>query len=239
VVEEGEGMSHLLRVIRFNTKSSQEGGKIPLMMEFSVNPSTGPYLVSSSASVLWVPEAHPGDVVRAAVRPEKSNAAIIGSFFLEVMDAVEAMGRHSEWGNTHPFTENGVQRAVEHVKFYDQGELCLLIPRIESSLPLKDIAMNLGCLPQPCSWVPGDCAIVVPKDRDFVGFLGVLGHKGLVAVVHNASRGMAIARGTPIRMADEPDPLQEMDKEHQEVEAAIDAELDEDREAYLLARDDG
>ena len=44
------------------------------------------------------------------------------------------------------------------------------------------------------SWVPDKCAIVVPRDREFVGVLGHLDPKSMVVCVHNPSRGMAVAR---------------------------------------------
>ena len=42
-------------------------------------------------------------------------------------------------------------------------------------------------------WLPENCAVVVPQNRDFLGFIGMVG-KNFVGVVHNPSRGLSIAR---------------------------------------------
>lgn len=194
-------MSNLLYVTRFPADSK----KISLMLEMEVNANTAPFLVTSSKGVVWVQEAMaptpemwaermPEHVVRVAVRPDVVGHA--GALFLEVIDAVEALGREAQWGNSHPFTEDGIRAATEHVKSYDLGDLCLLHAREDTTLSVKAIAKDMGLLPQPCSWMPEGCAVVAPKDRTFLGVLGLLGRGGSVAVVHNASRAMAIARGS-------------------------------------------
>jgi len=193
-------MSNLLQVTRLGAR-----GKVPVMLEMAVSPETAPYLVTSSRSIVWIDKpmdptlemwgsSPPEHIVRVAVRPDLKGRT--GEFFRELIEAVIAMGEKTEWGNVHPFTEDGIHAAVEHVEFYELGELCLLIPRDESEyeLPLKDIALDLKLLPQVCSWLPPDCAVVVPKDRSFVGLMGMLGRRGSVALVHNASRAIAVAR---------------------------------------------
>lgn len=194
-------MSNLLHVTRFRSK-----GDFPLMVEMEVSTETAPYLVTSTKSFTWVeapmtptqemwPDRQPDKVVRVAVRPDLVGSS--GPLFSQILDVVGERGGHAKWGNVHPFTEEGVLRAFEHVSFYGLGDLCLLIPQEETTLPLKEIAIGRGLLPQPCSWMPPECAVVVPKDRTFVGVLGRLGRGGSVAVVHNASRAIAIARGAP------------------------------------------
>jgi hypothetical protein len=193
-------VSNLLKVNRLPVRRDN-----PLLMEFEVQPKTAPYLVTSTKSVMWIsepmaatpelwPQGTPENVVRVAVRPGLTRS--LGDFFWEVTQVVENTGRELEWGNVHPFTEEGIALAVDHVAYYELGDLCLLIPRDESSLPLKDIAMDLGLLPQPCSWLPADTALVVPKNREYVGFLGLLGRKGAVGLVHNAARSIGVARGS-------------------------------------------
>jgi hypothetical protein len=134
-------------------------------------------------------------VVRFAVRADLTRHA--GSFYLEVIQAVAAMGVQAEWGNVHPLTEEGIHLAEEHVASYGMDDLCLLIPSpvVEQSpkeLPLKDIALDMGLLPQPCSWLLPGCAVVVPKNREFVGMLGLLGRQGSMGLIHNASRAIGI-----------------------------------------------
>lgn len=174
------------------------------MVEMEVSSETAPYLVTSTTSLAWVdspmdptqemwPDRTPDTVVRVAVRPDLVGPP--GPLFAQILDVVGERGGNSRWGNVHPFTEDGVISSFEHVNFYGLGDLCLLVPNEETSIPLRGIASDRGLLPQPCSWMPPECAVVVPKDRTFVGVLGRLGRGGSVAVVHNASRAIAIARG--------------------------------------------
>ena len=187
-------MSHLLRILQFNSKSLADGSNVPLMMEFPVEADTAPYLVSSSTALVWVGAPHPGFIVKAATRPWMKELKPLEAFFLEVVDAVWEKGQEMQWGNTHSFTEEGLGQAIRHVEYYDQGDLCLLVPRSESTINPKEVAKEHGCLLQQCSWLPDKCAVVIPKDRDFVGFLGILGRRNVVILVHNASRGLAVAK---------------------------------------------
>lgn len=208
-------VSHLLNRIKFPSPRKQD--KTPLMVEFPVNPDTAPYLVSSSGGLLWVEESMkptpemwpregaPDTIVRVAVRPDVSIG--ISGFFREVLAAVEAKALDLSWGSVQDYTEEGIEEAIAYVSHYDLGGLCLLYPpayqvRDPTStepppLPLKDIALRHNMLPQPCSWMPRHAAVVVPKDREFLGSIGFLGRKGVVIMVHNAARGIAIASRRP------------------------------------------
>lgn len=117
-------MSHLLVVARLKSKAMQRKSNVPLMLEYKVAPETAPYLVTSSSSVMWINEPHPGDIVKAAVRQMS-----ISEFFTEVVEAVAAMGRQQKWGNVHPLTVEGLRAAVEHIEFYELGPVELLTPR--------------------------------------------------------------------------------------------------------------
>lgn len=209
-------MSNLLHVIRLKSKAVKKG-HAPLWVEFPVSLETAPFLVSSSSSVMWIAEAHPGNpgnMVKAAVRE-----AGVGELFTEVVDAVTAMGRQQEWGNVHPLTIEGLGAAIEHVESYDFEDLELLTPRqkfIEEALPedegesdervigvlVPDVSPAMQAvldefdLPmRPSSWVPDECVVVVPRDRSFVGVVARVTGKKIAGVVHNAARGIAIARG--------------------------------------------
>ena len=220
-------MSHLLHVSRLPSKAVMRKGVLPLMVEFTVPEETGPYLVSSSASVLWINEAQPGGLVNAAVR-----AVSLGDFFQEVLLSVAAMGRNMEWGNVHPLTVEGLQAAIDHVSSYELEPLELLIPRAHpfGSTPLteEDHAVNplarVSLLPddirpllaefglpfRPCAWIPDGTIVVVPKDRLFVGVVSQVTAQKLAGVVHNAARGIGIAQGGVGALADRslpgPDP---------------------------------
>jgi len=180
-------MSNLLQVAKFNTKVMKKKGALPLMVEFNVAPESAPFLVTSSQAVVWVEEAHPGDLVKAAVR-----VATPGDLFTEIIRAVARRGLADQWGNVHPFTLKGLEAAMQHLQSYDFHELEILAAPVkkQSSRPAW-----LRALPvRPASWVPTKWVVVVPKDREYVGLIGHLDPKHLVSVVHNASRGMAIIR---------------------------------------------
>jgi len=61
---------------------------------------------------------------------------------------------------------------------------------------LRPLLEDIGLSFRPCSWVPDDTIIVVPKDRSYVGVVTRLTTKKIAGVVHNAARGIAIVSGT-------------------------------------------
>ncbi len=217
-------MSHLLHVTRLPSKAVQRKGVMPLMLEFQVPAETAPYLVSSSSSVLWINDAHPGSLVKAAVRESTP-----GAFFREVVEAVIAMGRQQEWGNVHPLTIEGLRAAIDHVAFYELGPLELLTPRahpagstvddddedetapgdVAAEAPqrvssaalmppgLRPLLEEAGLPFRPSAWVPSGTVVVVPRDRSFVGMVSQVTPKKIAGVVHNAARGIGIAQGSP------------------------------------------
>lgn len=193
-------MSNLLQVVRVRPKAAVKKGNVPLIMEFHIPPETAPYLVTSSEGLLWIESPHPGDIVKAAVREIESP----GDLFWAMTLSVAHRGKRDEWGNVHPFTKEGMLAAAAHVEDYDLGELEILAPRVrvqetdeDGKTPYQrpdwlhhDI---LGYPVRPTSWIPDDCAVVVPKDRDFVGLLSHITSKKVAAVSHNPSRSIAIA----------------------------------------------
>jgi len=194
-------MSQLLRVLRLNSNVMKTPGKgkkppVPLILEWAVNGDTSPYLVSSTSSVLWVEDPHEGNIIRAAVRKIPDP----GVLFREILEAVAKRGKEDQWGNVHPFTFAGLKGAVDHVTSYDLDDLEILVPRVTKTKQRPDwmqtFSQESGFPLRPSSWMPDDCALVLPKDRDFVGVLGYLGAKSAAAVVHNASRGIAVVWGT-------------------------------------------
>ena len=206
-------MSHLLAVMRLRTKAMQQKGNVPLMVEFTVSEETAPYLVSSSSSVMWINAAHPGPVVKAAVRQ-----VTISDFYAEVVDEVASMGRLQQWGNVQPLTHEGMQAAIDHINFYELGSLELLIPRShpaggpiaekegvegdeKAKLPelmppeLRPFIEETGLPFRSCSWLPDSTIVVVPRDRTFVGIVSRVTPKRMAAVVHNSARGIAVVQG--------------------------------------------
>ena len=210
-------MSNLLLVTRAPSKAVQRKGVVPLMMEYGVSAETAPYLVSSTSSVMWIHEPQPGGFIRAAVRQVS-----LDRFFQDVIAALIPTGE--QWGNVHPLTIEGLHAAVAHVNFYELGPLELLTPRAHLSddeedgagpddeedgagpdggvLPvglmppeLRPLIEDIGLPFRPSSWVPANTIVVVPKERTFVGVVSRVTAKKIAGVVHNAARGIAIARG--------------------------------------------
>lgn len=202
-------MSYLLHISKLRSKVLGRKGTQPLMVEYGVPEETTPYLVSSSSSVMWISDPHPGLVVKAAVREVP-----LGVFFREVADAVVAMGRQQEWGNVHPLTVDGLHAAIDHVASYDLEPIELLIPRshlgeddegetplgprpsVLMPLELRPLIESAGLPFRPSAWVPDGMIIVVPKDRTFVGVVSQLTGTKIAGVVHNAARGLGFAVGS-------------------------------------------
>jgi hypothetical protein len=177
-------MSTLLEVTDLGStvKQTSRGRVAPAMVEFEVNPELAPYLVSSTRSVMWVLHASQAQTVRAAVRKRQGLEA-------ELVSAVVLMGERSEWGNVHSFTTDGVSACVEHLRYYGLEHLEMMVaPETDvSDVDFPDVPLHR------VSWMPVGAVVAVPVDRGFVGTLGVIGQHKAVAVVHNASRGVAVA----------------------------------------------
>jgi hypothetical protein len=189
--------SALLQVVTYEHRGKVERpGSVPIMMEFPVNSSLAPFLVSSSKSCIWIARSLNG-IIRAATRKVPN----IESYFLDVTKAIIKEGRQREWGNVHPLTVSGIQAAIDHVKFYDLEELEILahpqMPwgRISKKWETgdKEIPLALLGLPiQPAPWLPKHTILIVPRDREYVGFV-LLFQERIASVVHNASRGVGVA----------------------------------------------
>jgi hypothetical protein len=171
------------------------GGKnvLPLYMEFKVDALSAPYLVSSAKATLWVDSPSEDGLVKAAIREGLSPALA----FKEIVAAVVARGRLSEWGNVQPFTPEGLGAAIAHVRDYEMGTVEVLMAPTKKGVraPEWQQPSKIGVPVRWTSWLPAQVAVVVPTNREFVGLLGHLGKKHLVFAVHNASRGIAVSIG--------------------------------------------
>lgn len=192
VVQDGIPVgSDLLRMSLFTAP----GTKTPLMMEFKVNPATGPFLVTSTRGVMWVSPREPK--VRAAFRDIQQD-----TFFREVVQAVADTGVEASWGNVQPLTAAGLLAAIAHVRSYDLSALEVLMhPKtVINDLPVREtteaeevVRTICGFPVEFADWLDVGVVVVLPQDRDYVGFIVARGGRG-VAVIHNASRGMAVCR---------------------------------------------
>lgn len=188
-------MSNLLHVLRLKP---QKKSSIPLMVEVPVNPELAPFLVSSTTGVMWIEEAHPGDIIKAAVRKILSPAEV----FAEIIQAVAKRGAEEQWGNVHPFTQEGVQAAIHHLEFYGLEDVELLVARTRGDEHKEGPHMRPEWLRtetfsvplRPSSWVPEGWVVALPVERNFVGTLAHFSPHQIVLAVHNPSRGLALAR---------------------------------------------
>jgi hypothetical protein len=152
-------------------------------MEFEVNRDLAPFLVSSSRSVQWVSHASESGHVRAAIRKRQGLEA-------DLVAAIIHMGQEVQWGNVHPLTTEGVRACADHLAYYELVQVQALVAP-DTDLAGIELPDHVGRVVAP--WVPQGAVVVVPVDRHYLGTLGTLGQHKAVAVIHNASRGMAVA----------------------------------------------
>lgn len=178
-------MSNLLELVNFDTtvKQTRRGPSSPLLMEFPVNPELAPFLVSSTRAVQWVSHASDTGLVRAAVRKRQNLES-------EAVAAVVSMGQEAEWGNVHPLTTDGVKRCIDHLLYYEIAPLEILVA---SDTDMEGIELPQGVRVVDTPWMPLNALAVVPVDRGLLGTMGTIGQHKAVMLIHNASRGMAVA----------------------------------------------
>lgn len=154
-----------------------------LYMEAAAPPDTVPYLVSSSRSFIWIERPPQSNRVRVGFR----QGVDVGSLFREIVDKVAVEGARRMWGNVHPPTVVGVQAAVDHLKYYGISDVEVL------SGPVSDPALVAVLADaSPVSWLPENTAVVVPKDRGYLGAAWRFGEDCYALLIHNASRGLAV-----------------------------------------------
>lgn len=154
-----------------------------LMMEFPVNPELAPILVSSTRSVLWIPHVLRKGSVRAAVRSVPAR-----TLFAEVLAAVEAKGLAEEWGNVVTGSaREGILAAAAHLREYGIEDIEVVVNPDHD----PDIEDYLDVPVREAGWVHPERIVVVPADREYLGFVMDVG-SGIVSVVHNAARGLGI-----------------------------------------------
>jgi len=149
----------------------------------SEDPEAGPFLITSSKNVLWVERAFPGGFLRVAVQRTAPEP-----LFRKIVEAIAERGVESEWGNVVPATHKGMEQAIEHLKYYGISELEFLHGK--GFKPAKDMGIPTSLAP----WVPDKWGVLLAKDRSYVGTVYELGGGVVGAVIHNASRGVAILR---------------------------------------------
>jgi hypothetical protein len=173
---------NLLSVIRTDSFGPRKGS-VPLMVEFKVNPETAPFLVSSTRSFVWVTPRQ--DRLRSAIRPIDGDG--VEGVFRYIVTTIADTGAGGKWGNVHPYTPVGLASAKAHLSYYDLAEVDILAHPDTDVTPLgMDVCVR-------AKWVPEGWVVVLPTDREFVGFMVVSGDRYLV-VSHNPARAVAVVR---------------------------------------------
>jgi hypothetical protein len=146
-------------------------------------PDAGPFLITSSTSLLWVERAFHGGFLRVAVRE-----SVRDSLFRDIIEEISGRGVEREWGNVLPATEEGLLEGLAHLSYYDLSDPVLLYGAD------FDIGVAEHVARVPADWLPATWAVLIPNDRGFVGtaFTFPGGHVG--AIVHNPSRGVVVLR---------------------------------------------
>lgn len=177
----------LLQVLEFNPRHRRTTPL--LMMEFEVNPDTAPFLVTGTRTLQWVTPRGPR--LRAAVRPFKHREDL----YREIVAEVGETGAEADWGNVQPFTPEGLLLAINHVRFYGLIELEILAhPQTDLTAFKVSEGRVAGYQVHHVPWLDPQTLLVLPVDRAFVGFLALCGEGRVLAVVHNASRGLGLVR---------------------------------------------
>jgi hypothetical protein len=173
---------NLLNIVRTDSFGPRKGS-VPLLVEFRVNPETAPFLVSSTRSFVWVTPRQ--DRLRAAIRPLEDGG--IEGVFRHLVMTIADTGADGKWGSIHPYTPAGLASARAHLSYYDLKETDVFAHPDTDVIPLgMDVCVR-------AKWVPEGWAVVLPTDREFVGFVVMSGDRYLV-VVHNSSRAVAVVR---------------------------------------------
>jgi hypothetical protein len=162
------------------------GTQRPLMLDnvpVSPDPNAGPFLITSSRSLLWVERAFESGFLRVAVRQMGAHD-LYGDIIAEI--AREGVAR--EWGNIVEPTPAGVAAGLAHIAYYGLPQPTLLY----------GTSFDIGLAPEmervPVSWLPPSWGILVP-DREYVGTVYLFGEGHVGAIVHNPSRGVVVLKG--------------------------------------------
>ena len=171
--------SNLLVVVPLHHK------KTPIMLDrvpASADPDAGPFLVTSSRSLIWVTKAFGDGFLRLAIRDTDTD-----TLYREITESVAREGLEKGWGNVHPATKEGILEGMGHLSYYGFSEFTLLYGED------FDISLCPSMDRSPASWLPGSWAVIIP-DRDYVGVAYKFGGDKVGALVHNPSRGIVVIK---------------------------------------------
>ncbi len=157
--------------------------KLPLLMEVVVPENLdGPFLVSGSRGPLWIENKFPSGSVRAAVLRSPRDF-----MFRSAVEAIALKSKELSWGSVNPCTKAGVKASIDHLAYYGLGEVeAYFGDGFDPDL------FPEGLFATEEVWVPSGWAVILPKDKSFVGTLFDFGQDRNSLVIHNASRGVGL-----------------------------------------------
>ena len=152
-----------------------------LFLEFPVEPQCAPFLVTATKSLMWVDKTNSLGNVRSAFQPPKKTDEIYSKIVEEIKVKSEELG----WGLTFSLDKSGLKGALERLAYYGIEDIEFIAPA--SGVPNELIPDNATRV----SWLTNR-VIIVPKNRDYLGNLLTTPRKKVMALIHNASRGICI-----------------------------------------------
>lgn len=159
----------LLQVVQL----PHEGVKgVPLFVEIPVHKDTAPYLITAHKSPLWIEAPLKGEMVRSAMIRGVWQRDIFKTYHAMVMEVIR-QGKERSWGNVFPNTPKGAKAAHEYLESFGLD-----------SVETLDQSKN--------TWIPEGSAVMVPRDRSYLGIVGVWDADTYTVVLHNPARGMAL-----------------------------------------------
>lgn len=210
--------------LRDALKGPREEGKTLLALDFPVDAHSAPYLVSTASGLRWVPEAERNAVQVTVRALEGEAPESFSQIYLEVLKEIQAKSEELEWGLNFPLTLKGLTKAWDLLNGNGLKDLeCLSSPLFNwrefltsGGVSLDDAdpigrkllswvdALEKGTQPPPtellgmrlyaASWLSPDHLVVIPKERDFFGTIGILFDQDISVLVHNPTRGIAMLR---------------------------------------------
>ena len=158
----------------FEKVEIQPGGRgTPLFAEVPVHAETAPYLVLSNKGFIWINSPFRGGFIRSAIVRNNWSEAL-PDLMLSVVKLVTDQGKKLSWGNHFPNTDDGRKAAEAYLAGYELAPT----ERLEHG--------------PDHPWIPEGCALLVPKDRSYLGVLAYYDDSQYTVVVHNPARGLVV-----------------------------------------------
>ncbi len=162
---------------------SPKKGSVPLFLEFNINDVLKPFLVSSTRDLIWVYKTK-NNRVRSALRNDFNINTITSS----ILEKIISQGLEYSWGNIYTGGLSRLEQAKSRMVEYGFPDFEILSSDQELVASRGDLTFS------PC--IPQELLVVVPRDREYLGFIGTFQDipGKFCVLIHNASRGICILK---------------------------------------------